>query len=616
MRRRLLRVLALMFVLVLELAACSAPAPVLDGNLAQQPEGASGRSEKVAGQGRQFLIATANPLASAAGQQILLAGGSALDAAIAVQMVLTLVEPQSSGIGGGGFLMHWDGQQVQAWDGRETAPAAAMETMFLAANGRPVPFAEAVRGGRAVATPGVLKVLQAAHRAHGRLPWARLFEPAITLADEGFLLSPRLHSLLMDAPGLRQDPQAGSYFFAGDGQPWPVGHRLKNPALAAVLRAIAQQGSDALYRGPIAADIVARVRGHAVPGRLSEADLAAYQPRQREALCANWPVRQSVYRVCGFPPPSSGQLAVMQILGMLAQRPEAAVQPSATTPGVPGAAWLHVYTEAARLAFADRALYVADPDFSPVPPGGYAALLQPAYLAQRAALIGPRALVEAPAGRPAGMPVASAMAPMPEQPEHGTSHVSIVDAQGHAVAFTTSIEAAFGAYVMADGGTGLPGGYLLNNQMTDFSLTPSDAQGRPVANRVQPGKRPRSSMNPTLVFDAQDGRLLLSLGSPGGPFIIHFTAKTLIATLQWGLDPQTAIAAPNFGTLGGPLLLETGLFSTATQDDLRARGHRVAEVVLTSGVQAVQRLPGGTRGAIPGWRGGADPRREGVVQGQ
>ena len=588
------------------LAACTAQLPLQD--LAQQPEAASGRSTTVAGQGQRFLVATANPLASAAGQQILQAGGSALDAAIAVQMVLTLVEPQSSGIGGGGFLMHWDGQQVQAWDGRETAPAAATESMFLTANGRPVPFADATRGGRAVATPGVLKMLQAAHRQHGLLPWARLFQPAIMLADEGFLLSPRLHALLLGAPALRQDAQARSYFFADDGQPWPVGYRLKNPALAAVLRAIAQQGSDALYRGPIAADLVARVRGHAVPGGLSEADLAAYQPRLREALCAPW---QTVYRVCGFPPPSSGHLAVMQILGMLAQRPEATVPPAAATPGVPGAAWLHVYTEAARLAFADRALYVADPDFSPAPLGGYAGLLQPAYLAQRAALIGPRALAEAPAGRPRGA-AGMVMAPMPEQPEHGTSHVSVVDAQGHAVAFTTTIEAAFGAQMMADGGTGLAGGYLLNNQMTDFSLAPTDAQGRPVANRVQPGKRPRSSMNPTLVFDARDGRLLLALGSPGGPFIIHFTAKTLVATLQWGLDPQAAIAAPNFGTLGGPLLLETGLFSAATQDELRARGHRVAEVALTSGVQAVQRAPDGQ----PGWRGGADPRREGVVQGQ
>ncbi len=555
------------------------------------------------------MVATANPLASDAGQHILEAGGSALDAAVAVQMVLTLVEPQSSGIGGGGFLMHWDGHQVQAWDGRETAPAAAEGGMFLGANGRPVPYAEAIRGGRAVATPGVLKMLEAAHRQHGRLPWARLFEPAIALAERGFLISPRLHTLLLGAPGLRQDPQARRYFFADDGQPWPVGHRLKNPALAAVLRAIAQHGSDALYRGAMAADMVARVHRHAVPGGLSESDLAAYQPRVRDALCADWHASlKAVYRVCGFPPPSSGQLAVMQILGMLAQRPEAAVAADA---GVPGAAWLHVYTEAARLAFADRALYVADPDFSPPPAGGYGALLQPSYLAQRAALIGPRAMAEAPAGQPAGS-AAVAMAPMPEQPEHGTSHVSIVDAQGNAVAFTTSIEAAFGAHVMADGGTGLAGGHLLNNQMTDFSFTPTDAQGRPVANRVQPGKRPRSSMSPTLVFDAHDGRLLLALGSPGGPFIIHFTVKTLIATLQWGLEPQAAIAAPNFGTLSGPVLLETGLFPLATQNDLRALGHRVAEVALTSGVQAVQRAPAGQTG----WRGGADPRREGVAQGQ
>ncbi len=551
------------------------------------------------------MVATANPLASEAGYQILKVGGSALDAAIAVQMVLTLVEPQSSGIGGGAFLMHWDGAaaQVQAWDGRETAPAEADERLFLGADDRPVPFAQAVFGGRAVATPGAVKMLEAAHRQHGRLAWRLLFDPAIRLAEQGFALSPRLRSMLLNDTLLRRDPQARAYFFNAAGEPHPVGHLLRNPALAAVLRAIAERGSDALHHGPIAADLVARVRGHAVPGRLRPADLADYTPKRREALCTTW---QVIYRVCGFPPPSSGHLALMQILGLMEHATNVkSVQPELRA-GVPGAEWLHLYTEASRLAFADRAQYVADPDFVAAPAGHWMSLLDPAYLRQRAALISPRSMRSAAPGQPAA--AALSYAPMPQQPEHGTSHISVVDAQGRAVAMTTTIESAFGARIMADGGTGLPGGYLLNNQMTDFSLAPADASGRPVANRVEPGKRPRSSMSPTLVFDARNGQLLMTLGSAGGPAIIHFVAKTLIGTLHWGLDPQRAIDLPNFGTFNGPTVLEQGLFPAATVDALRARGHQVDETVLTSGLQAIQR-------AGSGWWGGADPRREGLVKG-
>ena len=551
------------------------------------------------------MVATANPLASEAGYQILKVGGSALDAAIAVQMVLTLVEPQSSGIGGGAFLMHWDGAaaQVQAWDGRETAPAEADERLFLGADDRPVPFAQAVFGGRAVATPGVVKMLEAAHRQHGRLAWRLLFDPAIRLAEQGFALSPRLRSMLLNDTLLRRDPQARAYFFNAAGEPHPVGHMLRNPALAAVLRAIADRGSDALHHGPIAADLVARVRGHAVPGRLRATDLADYAPKQREALCTTW---QVIYRVCGFPPPSSGHLALMQILGLMEHATNVQSVKPELRAGVPGADWLHLYTEASRLAFADRAQYVADPDFVAAPAGRWMSLLDPAYLRQRAALIGPRSMRSAAPGQPAA--AALSYAPMPQQPEHGTSHVSVVDAQGRAVALTTTIESAFGARIMADGGTGLPGGYLLNNQMTDFSLEPADAQGRSVANRIEPGKRPRSSMSPTLVFDARTGQLLMTLGSAGGPAIIHFAAKTLIGALQWGLDPQRAIDLPNFGSFNGPTVLEQGLFPAATVDALRARGHQVDETVLTSGLQAIQR-------AGSGWWGGADPRREGLVKG-
>lgn len=551
------------------------------------------------------MVAAAHPLAADAALEILRAGGSALDAAIAAQMVLGLVEPQSSGIGGGAFLMHFDGGkrgEVQAWDGRETAPAAAHEDLFLRADGRPVPFDEAVLGGRAVATPGLLRMLQAAHRLHGVLPWAKLFEPAIALAEAGFAMGPRLHSLLLTAKALRQDPQARAYFFAADGLPHPIGHRLRNPALAAVLRAVARQGAEALHAGPLAADLVARVHGHATPGGLSLQDLSGYRPVRRAPLCTLW---RTVYRVCGAPPPSSGHLAVMQILGTLEQG-EKAYRLDAS--GAPDAESLHHYTEAARLAFADRALYVADPDFVPAPAGDWAALLQPGYLAQRAALIAPRAMTQAPAGRPSGASVA--WAPMPDQPEHGTSHLSVVDAQGRAVALTTSIEAAFGARIMADGGTGLPGGYLLNNQMTDFSLMPTDAAGRPVANRVQPGKRPRSSMAPTLIFDARSGELLMSLGSPGGPFIVHFVARTLLAALPGRLSLQQAIDGPNFGTLGGPVLLEEGRFAAATLDDLRARGHRVVQTGLPSGLHAI-----GRAASAAGYEAGADPRREGVARG-
>ncbi len=597
MRSRVLSMLAL--ALALALAGCSWAPSAPD--VPPLPEGGSGWVAKKAVAATRFMVAAANPLAADAGYEVLRAGGSALDAAIAVQMVLTLVEPQSSGIGGGAFLMHAHGNQVQAWDGRETAPAAADQRMFLGADRKPVAIAQAVIGGRAVAVPGAVRMLEAAHQQHGLLPWARLFEPAIALAEQGFPVSPRLRTQLLGETALRADPLARAYFYVASGQPHPVGHRLRNPVLAAVLRAIATQGSLALHQGPLARDLVARVRQHAQPGRITEADLAAYQPLQREPICTQW--RQSL-RVCGFPPPSSGHLAVMQILGLLERLP-AVSQPLLA--GVPSADWLHLYTEAARLAFADRAQYVADPAFVQAPAGGWQSLLDDAYLRQRAALIGVRSMQTAPAGRPGGTPWA--YAPMPEQPENGTSHISVLDAQGRAVAMTTTIEAAFGARLMADGGTGLPGGYLLNNQMTDFSATPADAQGRPVANRIEPGKRPRSSMSPTLVFDLRDGRLLMSLGSPGGPAIIHYTAKTLLGTLQWGLDVQQAISLPNFGSFNGPTVLEQGRFPLATLQALRDRGHEVVEAELTSGLQAIQRTKSG-------WWGGADPRREGAVRGE
>jgi gamma-glutamyltranspeptidase/glutathione hydrolase len=584
------------------LAACVAPPQALEATFPALPEGASGLSAKPGWSVSRFAVAAANPLATEAGFQVLKAGGTAVDAAVAVQMVLALVEPQSSGIGGGAFLLHWDGRVVQAWDGRETAPAAADQRLFFGADGQPMPREQAWLGGRAVGVPGAVRLLEAAHRQHGRLPWAQLIQPAITLAEQGFAVSARLHTQLQGETALRSDPQARAYFFRADGQPHPMGHRLRNPALAAVLRRIAAEGSAGLHTGPVAADIVRRVQGHVTnPGRLGQADLASYAVKLREPICTDWTL---IYRVCGMPPPSSGHLAVMQILGLL-ERLTPLAEP--LRDGAPTPDWLHRYTEASRLAFADRAQFVADPDFVTAPPGGWSSLLDDAYLRQRALLIGERRMDTARPGQPGGQ--RSALAPQPDQAEHGTSHISIVDGEGHALAMTTSIEAAFGARLMSDGGTGLAGGFLLNNQLADFSLLPADARGRPIANRVQPGKRPRSSMSPTLVFDRRDGRLLMSLGSPGGAAIIHFSAKALIGALDWGLDAQRAINLPNFGSFNGTTVLEAGRFGGATVAALRARGHTVVEMELTSGLQALQRTP-------TGWFGGADPRREGVVMGQ
>ncbi len=588
---------------LLAAAGCAGPPTPTPTPTPAAPEAATGWTDKPLVAAARQMVAAAHPLAAEAGRQVLREGGSAVDAAVAVQMVLNVVEPQSSGIGGGGFLMLWDGREVQAWDGREAAPAAADERLFLRADGTPVPFGEAVFGGRAVGTPGIVRMLEAVHRAHGVLPWARLFEPAITLAEQGVPVGERLHRQLAGDALLRRDVRARALFYRADGTPHPVGHRLRNPALAAVLRAVARQGSAALHEGPIAQAIVADVQGHAVPGRLSLQDLADYRALRRAPLCSDWAPH---WRVCGFPPPSSGHLALMQMLGIVDALPGVPAGAAALQDGVPGPDWLHAYTEAARLAYADRARYVADPAFVAAPGGDWQRLLDPAYLARRAALVGPRSLGQAAPGDPAGS--GTAAADMPAQPEAGTSHLSIVDAAGRAVAMTTTIEAQFGARLLSDGGTGLPGGFLLNNQLTDFALAPADAQGRRVANRIEPGKRPRSSMSPTLVFDRRDDALVMSLGSPGGAAIPHFVARQLFGTLRWGLDAQQAAALPGFGSFNGPTVLERGRFPAATLQALQARGHAVQEVELTSGVHAVQRTP-------RGWAGAADPRREGAVRG-
>ena len=595
------------------LAACAAGPPAVGDVAPDPPELSSGYTDKPGWATSRYAVAAANPLAAQAGATVIQAGGSAIDAAIAVQMVLGLVEPQSSGIGGGAFLLHYDGSEVQAFDGRETAPAAVDGKLFLQADGKPMGFREAVVGGRAVGVPGTLRMLEMAHRLHGKLPWAELFQPAIALAESGFAVSVRLNALARVDAELKKDPVAAAYFFRPDGTAVEVGALLRNPDYAAVLRRVASAGAGAFYQGEIAQAIVSTVQGHlGNPGKLALSDLAGYAAQQRAPLCHDHRAAR-IYRICGFPPPGSGAIAIGQILGILGTTNAADFPPVPGIPAVPGASslapsaeWLHLYTESARLAFADRAQYVADPAFVASPPGGWTSLLDPSYLRGRARLIGQRSMKVARPGEPGG--VRSSYAPMVDQPEHGTSHISIVDDDGNAVAMTTTIESQFGSRQMVNV-TGAAGGFLLNNELTDFSFLPADGDGRPVANRVQPGKRPRSSMAPTLVIDKASGELEMTAGSPGGAMIIHFTAKALYGVLNWGMNVQQAIDLPNFGSLNGPTLLEEGRFVPAEVQALRRRGADVREQAMTSGLQAVQAMP-------EGWFGGADPRREGVVIGE
>lgn len=554
----------------------------------------------------QHMAAAANPLAAEAGREMLRQGGSAIDAAIAMQAVLTLVEPQSSGIGGGAFIMLWDGNRVQAYDGRETAPAGATERLFLKPDGQPMAFTAAQIGGRSVGTPGVLRALELAHKKTGHLPWARLFEPAIRLSEHGFAISPRLHSLIAADRFIPQSPEMAAYFLNADGTPKATGTLLKNPALAAVFKRIAEEGPDALYHGPIADEIARKVQGHRNAGSLSEADLAGYAAKERAPLCTDY----KRWKICGMPPPSSGGIAIAQILGTLqalqARDPRLAIAPmtplkSASPAGLePTPEAVHLIAEAGRLAFADRALYVADADFVPVPVAG---LVAPDYLAQRAALIGERSLGIAQPGQPAGIQVA--YAPDRSPLRISTSQVVAVDDQGGAVSMTTTVESAFGSHLMVQG-------FVLNNQMTDFSFIPEE-NGQPVANRVQPGKRPRSAMAPTLVFDRHSGELLAALGSPGGSQIIEYVSKSLVAMLDWQLDPQAAISLPNFGSRNGATELETGLFSPALKQALRDKGHALSEIEMTSGIQAIVRTRD-AQGKVT-LSGGADPRREGEALG-
>jgi gamma-glutamyltranspeptidase/glutathione hydrolase len=606
-----MKIVTLTFALVAFLSGCSSFVALTNAPLVQ-PEGASGFELKTGWTGTKFAIAAANPLATEAGYNILKAGGSAADAAIAVQMVLALVEPQSSGLGGGTFLLYFNGQQVEAFDGRETAPANADENLFSGKDSKPLSFIQAVVGGRSVGTPGTLRVLEMLHQQHGKLPWATLFDPAIALAENGFKVSPRLHQLLSADTYLKNDPTARAYFYQANGAANEPGYLLKNPPLAALLRKIASQGSSAFHKGDVAKAIVDKVQSHSTnPGSLSLTDLENYKAIKRQPLCQDYAANQRDFRICGFPPPSSGAITVGQILGILGHTTAPALS---RENGLPSAQWLHLYSEASRLAFADRAQYIADPDFIEAPGGDWKNLLNPAYLAERARLIdqnpGALRMKSAPFGQPGSIKIKHAA--MPEQAEFGTSHISIVDAQGHAVAMTSTIEDGFGSRQMVNTQPDMVGGFLLNNELTDFSFTPKDAAGLPIANRVQPGKRPRSSMAPTFVFDKSTGGLVMVSGSPGGALIIHYSAKVLYGALNWGLTPQQAIDLPNFGALNENIFLEQDRFPPSTAPALKAQGHAVIETKLTSGLQSITRSGLNPKAPL---LGGADPRREGIVLG-
>lgn len=577
------------------------------GALAQSgqapPEKASGSTQKPLARAARQMVAAAHPLAVEAGREILRQGGSAIDAAVVIQLVLNLVEPQSSGIGGGAFLLHFDAKtkELKAYDGRETAPAAAKPDRFLR-NGRPMPFDEAVHSGLSVGVPGTLAVLELAHRQHGRLPWARLFEPTIRLASEGFLVSRRLNLSLAWLGPSAFAPAARRYFFDASGAAWPAGHRLFNPEFAETLKAVAARGAAALYTGPIAEAImraVAEAPRH--KGDLTLADLAAYRAKERQPVCIGY----RTHRVCGMGPPSSGGIAVAQALALLGpfdlgRGPTAAMR----------AHTLHLIAEAEKLAYADRDRYVADSDFVQVPVG----LLEPAYLDARRRLMDPLGVSKVYAGSPPGL-AKVAFGEDATQEATGTSHISIIDGDGNALAMTTTIEAGFGSCLWA-------AGFLLNNEMTDFSFRPRAGDGRVVANRVEPGKRPRSSMAPTIVLD-ESGQVRAVLGSPGGSRIILYVLKTLIALIDWEMDAQSAVALANFGSRGrayelemvSPTLLEVLSRPWSVQSTLwhalrvKPYGHRVVFDELNSGVHVIVRRPDGSL------EGGADPRREGVALG-
>ncbi|MGM7643606.1 gamma-glutamyltransferase family protein [Nocardia sp. JW2] len=589
-------------------------------NLSTNPEIASGyRSDMSPVRTSTYAVSTANPIATEAACRVLRAGGTATDALVTAQAVLGLVEPQASGIGGGAFLVHYDAKSrtVEAYDGRETAPAAATENYlrWVSDTDRTEPAPNTRASGRSIGVPGVVRMLELAHREHGMTAWKELFDPAIDLADSGFEISPRLAGQIAEsAKDLATDEGARAYFLEPDGSPKRTGTVLTNPAYSKTLSALATDGAEALYSGPIAQDIVeaaGSTAGGRTPSLLTTTDLANYEPKKRTALCTGY----RKYELCGMPAPSSGGSTVAATMGILANFDLAALGPQDVNRngGKPDARAVHLISEAERLAYADRNKYVADPDFIPLPGNSALSLVHPQYLKERSTLINPdRSMGTAQPGNLGPVPLGNG----PQPPEHGTSHISVVDKYGNAAAMTTTVESAFGSFHFVDG-------FLLNNQLTDFAADPLDPDGTPVANRLQPGKRPRSSMSPTLVFDRDDqgnrGELALVTGSPGGSVIIQFVVKTLVGALDWGLDPQQAVSGVSFGAGNSP---STGIGgehpaidATANGDNdplvrkLREMGHQVTVAPQSSGLSALQ------RDGKDGWIGGADPRREGAVLG-
>ncbi len=554
----------------------------------REPEAATGIEKKEGVLAEKFMVAAANPYATQAGYNVLEKGGSAVDAAIAVQLVLTLVEPQSSGIGGGAFILHWDNanKKMTTFDGRETAPKAATSELFLDENGKAAPWIKAVVGGRSVGVPGVLAGLHKAHEKYGKLAWKELFVDAIELAQNGFVVSPRLSKLiaLQYNPGVQQLSEIKNYFHP-NGMPVKAGDLLKNPKLAKVYSSLANEGVDVFYNGWIAQNIVNAVQQSEIaPGTLTLQDMKSYVPNEVAPVCGEY----RVYNVCGMAPPSSGGVAVIQMLGMLNYF-DLAKEPNNATA-------LHLFTQSSRLAFADRNKYIADPSFTDVPVDG---LIDKTYLSKRAALISTDTdMGIAKAGTPYGT-LAYANDNSIERPS--TSHISIVDAAGNAVSMTTSVEMAFGSAVMVDG-------FILNNQLTDFSLSPK-RDGKLVANRVEPLKRPRSSMAPTMVFNQNDNSLALVVGSPGGSRIINYTAQTIIGVLDWGLTPQEAINLPRITNRNRQTTIEKGTDIVKLAPKFEALGHKVSIRDLNSGIHAIKVTKSGLEG-------GADPRREGKVMGQ
>lgn len=556
---------------------------------------------EVNGKRGEWFISAANPYAVEAGASILARGGSAVDAAIATQAALGLVEPQSSGLGGGAFLLHFDpaSDRLEAFDGREVAPASATPDRFLKPDGKPMEFYDAVVGGLSVGVPGVVRMLGTAHAEHGTLPWSDLFEPARTLAEDGFVVSPRLNQLLSRIPRLKQTPAAAAYFYTDDGAAVAAGSVLKNPAYASTLAIIAAEGSDGFYEGPIAAAIINAVNSAPNPGGMTLEDLQSYQSVRREPVCGAY----RTYKVCSMPPPSSGGVTILQMLGLLQKFDLAGAGPGSIEA-------IHLVFEASRIAYADRARYLADQDLAAVEGGLTIAeiirgMLNPEYLALRSDLIDPaRASTSVSAGNPARFESDPAVAA--KWKEFGvdasgdgpsTSHFTIVDSEGRVASMTTTVEFAFGSHLMA-------GGMILNNQLTDFSFLPVQ-DGKPVANAVAPMKRPRSSMTPVIVFDA-DGEVWAAVGSPGGPAIIGFVAKTLIGLVDWGLSMQEAIDLPNFVYPRDSAVIEMGRFDSQIVAGLKQRGHEISERELASGLHGFVVGPDGR------YAGGADARREGV----